>query len=400
MKIAIATSVLSLIVALPGNAQPNLEKNADLADITAIADGSNEFGLKLYAELANKPGNVVVSPWSISTALAMAHAGARGETATEMRAAMSFPFDGARLHRAYQATIAGLNAEADNELNVANAMFVQDGYALLDDFVSVTRDHYAAESRALDFENASEASRLEMNEWVEDRTKDRIKDLFPRGTVTSLTRLVLANAVYFKGAWAAPFSERRTRETDFHLADGGSVKVQLMRRTDPTAYFRGDGFQAADIAYEGDRLSMLVLLPDEHDGLPELEARLSTDLLDTVVDGLSEISLPLWLPRFEVSGDFGLSPTLNALGMKRALTREADLSGMNGKQDLYVQAVRHKAWMKVDEKGTEAAAATGMVFGAKSEPTTVFRADHPFVFAIRDRESGAILFMGRLAIPE
>jgi serpin B len=375
-------------------------------DQAAVVDGSNAFAVDLYAQLRKQGGNLFFSPESISTAFAMAYAGARGTTAAQMASTLHFTLPPEKLHPAMGALLAGLNGQhAGYQLRVADALWAEKDFTFLDDFLKVTSSDYGAGFNRLDFRGAPEAARATINQWVEERTEAKIKNLLPPGSITPVTRLVLTNAIYFKGDWQAQFDKTQTKDEDFHLSAAQMVKAPLMHLTSKLGYFNGGTFQAVDIPYNTADLSMIVLLPNETAGLPALEQSLTAANAKQWVSQLRPGSrIVLTLPRFKMTQQFQLGGTLSAMGMAQAFERSsADFSGMTGKRDLWISAAIHKAYIDVNEEGTEAAAATGIVMRplamARPQPPIVFRADHPFVFFIRDNRSGAILFMGRINDP-
>lgn len=371
-----------------------------------LVDGNNAFAVDLYGQLRRQPGNLFFSPASISTAFGMTYAGARGATAEQMARALHFDLPADRLHPAMGALIGALNAQhAGYQLRMADALWGQQGETFLPAFLDLVKTDYAGGFRAVDFARAPDQTRQTINRWIEQQTEDKIKDLLPPGVITSGTRLVLTNAIYFKANWNNQFKKADTKEEDFHAGTGQPVRAPLMHREGRYRYFNGGTFQALELPYAGAELSMIVLLPDDPGGLPALEQSMSPSVLKQWLSRLAFVpKVILSLPRFKMTDGFELGKTLGAMGMKLAFERgAADFSGMDGKRDLYISAAIHKAYVAVDEEGTEAAAATGTTMMALAAPVRrepiVFRADHPFVFLIRDNRSGAILFMGRITDP-
>jgi serpin B len=366
-----------------------------------------DFDFALYRTLAAESGNFCFSPLSIRVALAMAEAGARGETSGQIREALGADASGAPLHEQLARLLARLQ-QAD-DLSVANSLWCQAGAPLEAKFRDAIVQQYDGEVSSLDFRGDAEGARTTINRWVEARTHEKIRDLLPSGSLNDLSRLVLVNAIYFHGRWMQEFWPDVTRDQPFHLELGGTVQAPSMRQTDAFLHFQGAGFQAMELPYRANRLGMLVLLPDRKDGLRQLEPRLSADLLRDCVAQMREQEVRVFLPRFEIrSRPDSLAQELQALGMTRAFTDEADFSGINGLRPpdeaaLFISDVFHEAFVHVDEAGTEATAATGASFLAPTSPMRAmpleFRADHPFVFAIRERRTGAILFLGRVTDP-
>ncbi len=313
--------------------------------------------------------------------------------------------DLAQAHAHYHQLLEQWNAEGEKrayQLRVANRLWGQKGYPIQPEFLALTRQQYGAEMLLLDFAQSKAASQ-EINHWVEQQTNGKIKDLIPPGSLGAMTRLVLTNAVYFKGEWVQPFDKKNTKEEDFAFSAEGKVKVPLMHQQKKLGYAEEETFQVLELPYAGRELSMVVLLPKEVDGLPELEKAVTTDKLAALMLKLRVREVNAYLPKFKLETSFGLNSTLQAMGMKRAFSREADFSGISSTEALYISAVLHKAYVDVNEEGTEAAAATGVVMKAmavrRPQPIPVFRADHPFLFLIRDTKAGSILFMGRLTKP-
>jgi serpin B len=396
--------ILSILAAV-ASAQPP-SSSAPTAQRAALAESNNAFCMDLYARLRGEPGNLFFSPASISTAFAMSYAGASGNTASEMAAALHFTLPPEQLHPAMGALLARLNApHAGYQLHVANALWVQQGEHFLPQFLEVTRTSYAAGLHTVDFAHGSEAARSTINGWVEKQTADKIRDLMPAGTVTPDTRLVLTNAIYFNGDWKDPFDKTATQNEDFHLSGSGSVKTPLMHRAGGYNFFDGGSFKALEMPYKEGELSMIVLLPNDADGLQALEQSLTPANLHGWTAKLQYARrVILTLPRFTMTQRFELNDVLAALGMKLAFERgKADFSGMTGEPGLWIGSAIHKAFIDVNEEGTEAAAATGISMRAgaamREPPPTVFRADHPFLFLIRENTSGNILFMGRVTDP-
>jgi serpin B len=376
------------------------------ADVRAVAEDNNRFALDLYARLrTGRADNLFFSPGSLSTALAMTYAGARGQTAEQMAQVLHFTLPQEKLHPAFGDLRRYWDAKGGDSsyrLSVANRLWGQEGFHFLPEFLAVTRDHYGAELAQVDFARQTEQARQRINAWVEDQTQDKITDLIPSGVLDAMTRLVLTNAIYFKGDWAEPFRKEATQVAPFHISASQKADVPLMYRRDDFRYWAGDGLKMLELPYGKGDLAMLVLLPDEIEGLSDLEAKLTTDNLSRWQLGLRKQEVRVYLPRFRLTSQFQLAEVLKAMGMTRAFTPgEADLTGMSSEEELVVSAVIHKAFVDFNEEGAEAAAATGVgvkAIKARIGPTA-FRADHPFVFLIRDNRTGGILFLGRLVNP-
>ncbi len=378
-----------------------------------LVRGNNAFALELYGRVARGDGNRFLSPFSISCALAMTYGGARGDTAAQIAKAVQFKLPPRELHPAFHRLIAELNHQKDSapdpkaarsvELLTANALWTQSGERILPDFQKLIEKNYEGGLIPVDFRKEPDAARQYINHWVEEQTKGRIKDLLKPQHIDARTVLILTNAIYFKALWASPFSAQLTRPGDFQVRAGEKVQAQLMNLTGRFRYAEDSTAQALELPYQGGNLSMVVVLPRAGDGLAALEASLSPAKLEGWVNTLSQRRVQVILPRFKLTAECELKDALSSLGMPAAFSGgEADFSGMNGSRDLAISAVVHKAFVEVDEKGTEAAAATGVVMARASlalGPPLVFRADHPFLFLIRDNSSGSILFMGRLVRP-
>lgn len=374
-------------------------------DAKEVAQGNNQFALDLFAQLRRQPGNMFFSPYSISSALAMALAGARGETANQMQDVTYLKLESARLHPAFYALQSGLISQQQGlELHIANRLWGQQGSNFVPEFLRITRDDYGAELGQVDFIGKTEAARQTINAWVQGETRDRIKDLLPQGVLDQDSRLVLTNAIYFNGEWKSKFNPNSTHTAAFHLSANKQIETKFMNHDTHLRYGEAEGLKVLELPYKGDRQSMWVLLPSEIEGLDALEAQLTNDQLTSWLESAQPKQVIVQLPKFTLSSEFRLADTLKALGMTDAFDpNAADFSGLNADERLYVTAVIHKAFVAVNEKGTEAAAATGLALGAASavaDPPKIFNANHPFLYLIRDNATGSILFLGRLANPE
>ncbi len=374
-------------------------------DVNAVVNGNNAFALNIYNKLKHAEGNLFFSPYSISTALAMTYAGARNNTAEQMAQTLNFTLAPDRLHPAFASIQDQLNAVREKgniQLSIANALWPHKDYPFLQDFLDLTKKYYGVSITSLDY-NDPEASRKTINTWVEKKTENKITELIQKGILDELTRLVLVNAIYFKGNWMQQFRKSRTADAPFWLSPGKSVQVPMMRQNKKFQYKETDNLQILELPYVGNNLSMIVLLPKEINGLPELENNLTAENVNKWTNGLINRDVRVFLPKFKMTSQFKLKDTLKSMGMIDAFDmNRADFSGMDGKKQwLYIGAVIHKAFIDVNEEGSEAAAATAVVMkvrsAARSDPP-VFRADHPFVFLIRDNASGSILFLGRMII--
>ena len=379
-----------------------------------FAESSNLLGLDIYRTLRAAPGNLVFSPASLSTALAMAWGGARGETAAQMKKVMHLGETPDAVMRDTGHLAAALTDPGNAvTFHVANRLFGEASVRLEAAYLEAVGSVQQAPLEPLDFKGAPEAARARINAWVKEQTRNRIRDLIASGALTSDTRLVLVNAIYFLGDWEEPFVERATRPEPFHLSKRQKKDVPTMHRRDALRYAKRRGVQALELPYRGGRLAMLLLLPDEIDGLGRFEDELTGPTLDAIVKALAPVKVVVALPKFEIEPrqTLELGSVLSGLGMTEAFDRErADFTGMANPPDprdrLFVSEVFHKAFVKTDEKGTEAAAATavhmGMVGSAlrpRPERIVEFQADHPFLFLIRDVTSGLVVFMGRVSDP-
>jgi serpin B len=382
--------------------------NVSTTDQSAVTQGNNAFAVDLYNHLRQQAGNLFFSPESLSTAFAMADAGARGQTAEQMGQVFHFALPPDRLHPAMGALLAGMNApHSAYELRVADALWAQQDAHLLPSYLDLMQSDYGAALHRVDFKTQPEAARGTINRWVEQQTSNRIQNLIGPGVLTPLTRLVLTNAIYFKGTWRNPFEKAATQDGEFHLSATRTATVPLMHRAGSGyRYYDGGAFQELELPYEGD-LAMVVLLPKQTDGLPAIEQQFTAAAAKGWLDKLEPAQrVILTFPRFTMTQQFELSGTLSAMGMPQAFSPAADFSGMTGKPGFQISAAIHKAFIDVNEQGTEAAAATaiGMTAAAmrmpeQQPPPIVFRADHPFLFMIRDTKTGAILFLGRVDDP-
>jgi len=382
--------------------------SAPAADLRALTAGNNAFALDLYQTLRGIDGNLIFSPFSISLALGMTYAGARGETEAEMARALHFDLPEEQLHRAFNQLdllLASQPETSDEEqrlqLRLANAVWAEETFAFLPEYLDVLALHYGAGVHLADFIREYEAARREINRWVSDQTQDRINDLLPEGVLSSDTRMVLVNAIYFKADWLSQFDKDSTHAAAFHLLDGSEIQVETMSQGIHVPYVDGEGYQAIELQYAGGTAAMDIIVPDTGT-FTDFEASLDRARLDGVLSGLQDSSVLLSLPKFTFSGDFNLSDALADLGMPLAFDPErADFSGMTGARDLFITDVVHKAFVAVDEQGTEAAAATGVIMGVTSAPAfeITLNVDRPFIFLIRHSESEQILFIGRVLDP-
>lgn len=429
ISLIILAGILTLVLSACSNGSPSLPggnkpqevisdlsqedmTNFPLEDLADLADGNNAFAVDLYLKLASMDGNLFYSPYSISSALAMTYAGAEGLTAEQMAAVFHFLENEDQLHSGFNAlsqyleSLAELDIPEDQgdpfQLNIANSIWGQQDFHFEEDFLDTLALNYGAGLRLLDYVQASEESRQIINKWVSDQTQEKIQDLIPEGAVTSDTRLVLSNAIYFKATWMEPFEESLTENGNFYGLDGEEIEVPMMGLGSDAsfAYYQGEGFQAVALPYVGGQVSMLVLIPDEGN-FQAFEDGFSQEILDTVVSEMLYTPVQLTFPKFEFETEISLAKTLAAMGMPEAFSGAADFSGMTGDKDLFISDVFHKAYVGVDEKGTEAAAATAVMMRLTAAPENPIEltVDRPFMFAIRDHQTNSVLFMGRVVSP-
>jgi serpin B len=402
---------------------------AGTAQVQSLVAGNTTFALNLYSQLATNSGNLFFSPYSISTCLAMLYAGASGNTEQQMSQVLGFGTNQQQFASLFGQLQAKLEADQQTNaigLNLANALWLQEGFPFLPAFLQTATNQYQANIGQADFTTPAgdDAATQAINDWVAQETWNRIQNIVPPGAINSSTRLVLANAIYFLGLWTIPFQETNTSTQPFYLSSTTLVQVPLMYQplhaqvgadsnlvTVTYNYMQtyrvqsgplsSNDFQAIELPYGSNQLSMLILLPSQTDGLGWLEQQLSPAFLSNVLGQMRPQPVEIFLPRFTMDSSFNLGKTLAAMGMPDAFTPfVADFSGIDGGQDLYVSRVLHKAWGQVNEAGTEAAAATVItVVSTVIGFAPIFRADHPFLFLIRDTQTGSVLFLGRLTNP-
>jgi len=404
-KYVVSIFVLLLTVAFLGVIRSSAE------DVSAVVNANNQFAFELYSKYKSNEGNIFFSPYSISTALAMTFEGARGKTADEMQSVFHFPKDEALRRNSFQQIYNEINKEdKPYMLKTANALWAQEGYTFLDSYFSLIKQYYGGNATNLDFVNKAEESRLTINNWAEEQTNNKIKDLIPSGSLGPLIRLIITNAVYFKGTWFIQFDKTKTVEKDFKVSPGKTVKAMMMTLTGERAKFPYDeteDLQVLELPYQGQELSMLILLPKEGT-MDSLEASLNAQRISEVRNSLKNERVNVYLPRFKFETKYFMKETLVGMGMPTAFTLgvdfggKADFSGMTGKKDLNIDQVIHKAFVEVNEEGTEAAAVTAVmtIAGSALPPKIkIFNADHPFIFVIQEKATGNILFLGRVSDP-
>ncbi|MDD3094927.1 MAG: serpin family protein [Candidatus Neomarinimicrobiota bacterium] len=384
------------------------DKNTETLNEAEIISGINQFGFNVLHLLPEDDiQNLFFSPFSISSALAMAYAGAAGNTADEMRKVLYFGQPNSSFHQCFGTLSAALQYSGDEDLKVsiANAIWVEDQYKLLKPYQQLIRDYYKSEAKEMDFIGAPEASRLLINQWVSEQTNDRIKDLLPSGSVDALTRLILTNAVYFNAEWDEHFNEDMTKKAFFYPETGDAYQVDMMYKRQHYPYYETKDFQILEIDYKGKRYAMMLVLPREKGKMTELLPHLDREMLADYDSLKKTEDVILYLPKFRLETRYEMSSILQEMGMAEAFSGQANFSGISGKKDLMISEVIHKAFIEIDEKKTEAAAATGVVMRLTAMPPVprapiTFRADHPFLFLIREKHTAAILFMGCLGAPE
>ncbi len=370
-----------------------------------IPMANNKFAFDLLKEIPFEDDNMVVSPFSISTALAMTYTGAREATLEEMAAVMHFDRNQERFHKEYGEYLASLNKlAADNiQLNIANSLWAQEDYHFLDSFFEINKQHYNSETFQVNFQTNREQVRTNINDWVFEETREKIQDLIAPGVLTDDTRLVLVNAIHFFGPWLTEFDPDITRENVFFLQDRQTVMADFMFRSDHFNYYQDEQLQALEIPYSGEDFSMLLVLPGEGIPLQDIEKEMDAEAFARIITEMQHTEVDVFVPKYEAETKLDLEETLMAMGMLKPFNRMADFSGMTGKLDLKIDKVIHQAMIEVAEEGTEAAAATAVVVIRKTsidpDPRTVFMANRPFMFFIKDNTHNSILFAGRVMNP-
>ncbi len=373
-----------------------------------IVEGLNTFSFDLYHNLtAGTLKNTFYSPLSISSALAMTYAGAKGETAQQMQSTLHYGPQVDLFHSQYGAMIDSLSSKKgqDFKTHIANAIWVQDQYKLKNFYIETVKKDYNSEIRSLDFVNRPEASRDTINYWVEKKTAGRIQDLIPAGVIDDMTRLILTNAVYFNAEWANKFNKELTNKDEFYCLDNTIIKTEMMYQRHHHPISQTEDYTILEIPYKGYEYSMLIILPNEKAGLTSLSKTLSAKDIIAHDKSKKREDILVYFPKFKLETNYELNKSLSAMGMPLAFSSDADFSNMTGGKDLMISSVIHKAFIDVDEDKTEAAAATAITMKLTSmapvqKAPLEFRADHPFMFIIRSKNDNAILFMGQLTNPE
>lgn len=375
-------------------------------ELDTLVKGNTTFAVDLYRKVSSTDGNIFFSPYSISTVLAMTYGGARGDTEEQMAKTMKFTLKQNRLHPAFaklQKRINLVQRKTKVKLLVANSLWPRFGYTLLDEYLYLTKTFYQYLITPLDYQSSPETARRTINQWVEDKTQEKIKELLKPSHVTVLTELILVNAIYFKGDWEKAFKESETKEAPFYLSDNQTGKTSFMKQKGDFRYGENNDLQILELPYQGRDLSMFVILPKERGKLVQIENKLSPENLNRWTKFVTSTEVTVFLPRYRIASSFSLNKTLKSLGMVDAFnSAKADFSGITGGRNLFISQVIHKAFVDVNEKGTEAAAATAVIAlrgMMKQTQPVVFKADHPFLFLIRENRSGSLLFFGRVNDP-
>ena len=367
------------------------------AEVNTVVEGNNAFAFDLYNKLRNQQGNLFFSPYSISTALAMTYAGARGPTATEMAKVLHFTKEPENLHSSFATLIARLISSNPQgyQLSIANRLWGQKGYGFSDAFLKTSQNNYGAGLEQVDFAGATEQAGRTINSWVAKKTQNKIENLIEQGILTSNTKLVLTNAIYFKGAWASQFNPKDTKQEAFSVTATQQVKVPMMYQEAAVPFADLEELQLLELPYADSDISMVILLPKKVNGVEQLEQQLTPENLQKWLSSVREGgNVKIWLPKFKVDSGIELSDVLSSMGMAIAFSKTADFSGISPKKELSISKIIHKTFVDVDELGTEAAATTGVLMARGGSGQ--FRADHPFLFLIRDNRSESILFVGRM----
>ncbi|OGF53288.1 MAG: hypothetical protein A2Z21_10690 [Candidatus Fraserbacteria bacterium RBG_16_55_9] len=392
------------------NVPRDLSPDATQPELNQLVSGNSQFAFDLYRNLKDQSSNLFYSPFSISLALAMTYAGAHGDTERQMAQTLHFTLPQVRLHTAFDALDLALasRAHASTEkstgfqLVIANSIWGQSGYSFLSSFLDILAEDYGAGLRLLDFQRATEQARVTINDWVSQQTAGKIENLLPQGILKPDTKLVLTNTIYFKAAWLYPFDKNLTRDGSFHLIDGDEVTTPMMKQTQHFQYGKGQGYQVVELPYEGQQLSMVIVLP-EAGQFTAFEDSIDAQKLAVMLSNMELSDVHLTLPKFGFKSNSSLKQALVHMGMEDAFSDRADFSGMTGSRDLMLTDAIHGTFVSVDEAGTEAAAATAVIVGPTAMPPgpeVELTLDRPFLFLIRDVETGTILFLGHVLNPQ
>lgn len=394
-----------------GNKESNKKSPEALGNITSFDEAVNAFSFELFNKLSDDPqndGNVFYSPYSVFTALAMTYEGARGDTAVEMGNVLHIDQDNDSFHEYMQALYNFLNYNDEYDISTANALWPDVGFELLDDYVNIIETYYGGKASEVEYGDPVEAARI-INEWVENQTNNLIKNLVPAGAIDpDLTRLILTNAIYFKGVWQVQFEEANTTLRDFELSPGDVLQVDTMKLTgteDKFNYTSTDDLKILELPYTGNEISMMILLPNKGVDLDDVVDSMNWNEYDSWIDSMYETKADIYLPKFKFETSYGLNGYLKDLGMVDAFGN-ADFSGIDGTKELFISQVLHKAFIDVNEEGTEAAAATAVIMAGRAPGPTepperiTFNCNHPFLFTLHHKETRSILFMGKVMNPE
>lgn len=406
------TVIFSLIIIISYHL--NLIAQNNLVDIVApnpndikkysVADGINTFTFEIFAASGDESGNKFLSPFSISAALAMTYAGAKNETEKQMRDVLHFNQNQKYFHNEFKILIDSLLKinKKGLELKIANSLWIQKDYVFLKEYLDLINANYKSGIKKTDFVKQSEKSRQDINKWVLLQTNNKIKELIKPNILTNLTRLIIVNAIYFKGIWEKTFNKDFTKEKEFFAEGINGVNVPFMNISENFRYVENEYFQLIDIPYKNKSVSMFIMLPTKNEGLPNLEKFLNWKEFDAINSTMIYQKINLSLPKFNMTSEFELKDVLSKMGMPLAFNKNADFSGITGKTDLMIDKVIHKTFININETGTEAAASTAVVLIEKSAPPDKpieFNANHPFVFVIKDNITNCILFIGRVNNP-
>lgn len=377
--------------------------NHTLAQTSAVEEANNKFAIDLFHKIAeNETGNIFFSPVSITSAMGMTCVGAKDETQTQIEKVFHFPHDSKNFHSELgdiQKRYNSLSAKGV-EISMVNKLWAEKTYKINKPYIKQVKKNYSSSIELVDFIQQPESARSKINSYISDQTKNRINELLPVGSINSLARLVLTNAIYFKGDWQTQFVSKKTKEADFFISSEKKEPCQMMSTNGNFKLFEENDYQALELPYKGDNLSMLIILPTEGIDIKAFQKNLQYSTLKDIVAGLSKQEVWVLLPRFKSTTGYQLKPILTDMGMPIPFSNEANFTKISSKNDLKIFDVYHKAFVEVNEKGTEAAAATAVVIGVKSVMRSFkFEANRPFIYVIRDTKTGIVLFMGRLSNP-
>ncbi len=371
-------------------------------ELQNTVNNNNKFSFELYTEIKTNPVNIIYSPFSISTALAMTYTGAKNNTLEEMSNTLYFDKD-FNVHNNNFSTLQKniISENKDVKINIANSLWAQQDYHFLDNFIEINKKYYNAGIQFTDFNGNIEQSRIKINNWVEKETNNKIKDLIKKKTLDNSTRLVLVNAIYFNGAWKSPFEKENNTEEIFYIFSKCETTATYMNKLITGKYYEDKLSRIVEIPYKNNIASMMIILPKKRYGIMDVEKAINEKKLNEYTEKFEYKKIQLSLPKFKFTSEFELSEQLSKMGMPNAFGSGADFSGMTGNKDLFIDKVIHKAFIEVNEKGTEAAAATAVTMRKTSATfeTVKVKIDHPFIFIIKDNKTGSILFSGRVLNP-